>query len=236
MNREFHKWYSPALGRDMELLVFGHAGTPLLIFPTSMGKFYEYEDRGMVSATWDKFEHGQLQAFCVDSVDTESWYAKWKWPGDRIWRHMQYEQYLIGEVLPLIRHRSGRHRTAVAGASFGGYHAVNFAFRNPGLVSDCVSMSGAFDIHSFLGGYWDDNAYYNNPPDYVRNLTDHGVLTQMRQMRIVLGTSNWDICLQDNLSFSRTLHDKAIPHYLDVWGDGHLHDWPLWHQMVRKYF
>ena len=50
MNREYHKWHSPALGRDMELLVFGHAGTPYLVFPTSMGRFFDYENRGMIDA------------------------------------------------------------------------------------------------------------------------------------------------------------------------------------------
>ena len=46
MNREYHKWYSPYLGREMELLVFGHGGTPLVVFPTSMGRFFDYEERG----------------------------------------------------------------------------------------------------------------------------------------------------------------------------------------------
>ena len=50
MNREYHKWFSPRLGRDMELLVFGHAGLPILVFPTSGGRFYEFEDRQMVAA------------------------------------------------------------------------------------------------------------------------------------------------------------------------------------------
>ncbi len=36
------------LHRDMEMLVFGHAGMPLVVFPTSMGRFFEYEDRGMI--------------------------------------------------------------------------------------------------------------------------------------------------------------------------------------------
>lgn len=43
MNREHHRWYSPSLGRDMDLLVFGHAGARLLVFPTSKGKFYEWK-------------------------------------------------------------------------------------------------------------------------------------------------------------------------------------------------
>ena len=57
MNREHHRWYSPALRRDMELLVFGYGGTPLLVFPTSMGRFYEYEDRGMIDAVRWKLEY-----------------------------------------------------------------------------------------------------------------------------------------------------------------------------------
>src|SRR5438067_1497281 len=76
MKREYHKWFSPALGRDMELLVFGHGGLPGLVFPSSCGSFFEFEDRGMVNAVYDKLEHGRLQLFCVDSVDSESWYNR----------------------------------------------------------------------------------------------------------------------------------------------------------------
>src|SRR5689334_13567245 len=32
MHREYHRWYSPVLGRDMEMLVFGHAGARMLAF------------------------------------------------------------------------------------------------------------------------------------------------------------------------------------------------------------
>jgi esterase/lipase superfamily enzyme len=34
----------------MEMLVFGEAGQRVLAFPTSMGRFFDWEDRGMVSA------------------------------------------------------------------------------------------------------------------------------------------------------------------------------------------
>ena len=65
MNREYHKGYSQELHREMETLVFGHAGTPLLVFPTSMGKFFEYEDRGMIGVLAQKIERGELQVFCT---------------------------------------------------------------------------------------------------------------------------------------------------------------------------
>ena len=145
MNRDYTRWYSPTLGRDMEMLVFGHAGTPLLVFPSSMGKFFEYEDRGMVAALAGPVDSGALTLYCVDSADAESWYNKRVHPRIRVLRHIQYERYILDEVLPLVRHRSGGGRLAVTGCSFGGFHCVNFAFRHPELVSHCVSISAAFD-------------------------------------------------------------------------------------------
>lgn len=236
MHREYQKWFSPALRRNMELLIFGHAGAPLLIFPTSKGRFHEYEDRGMIAANAHLFETGYLQAFCVDSVDEESWYNRHTHPANRVLRHIQYENYLLDEVLPLIGHRSGGQRLTAMGCSFGGYHAANFSFRHPHLVARLISMSGAFDIRSFLSGHYDQNAYFHNPVDFLPQLTDHGRLQQIRAIDIVLGTSDWDICLPENLRLSGILNGKAIPHWLDVWQDHSKHDWPLWHRMVQKYF
>lgn len=237
MNREYHKWWSPRLNRDMELLVFGHAGQPMLVFPTSMGKFYEYEDRGMVAAVSARIQGGHLQLFCVDSVDTESWYCKWAHPSGRVRRHMQYEDYILQEVLPLMRQRSGQHRVAVTGASFGGFHCANFALRHPDCVSHCVSMSGAYDIHSFLDGYWDDNCYFNCPTAYLPNTSDPWFLDQYRNdIRWIFAAGEYDICRAANEQISAIFSAKGIPHWYDFWGLGAVHDWPLWHEMARKYF
>src|SRR5271163_2250154 len=107
MKREYHKGYSSELGREMEMLVFGHDGLPAIVFPTSCGRFYEFEDRAMVTAVQEKIETGRLQLFCVDSVDAESWYNRNVPPRWRIARHMQYEDYVMSEVLPLVRQRNG---------------------------------------------------------------------------------------------------------------------------------
>ena len=95
MNREYHRWFSPSLQRDMEMLVFGHAGARVLVFPTSMGRFFQWEDSGMINTLGDQLEQGDIQLFCVDSVDEESWYAKWKPPAERAWRQTQYDNYLV---------------------------------------------------------------------------------------------------------------------------------------------
>ena len=65
MQREYHKWYSPNLGKDMELLLFGTSGRPVLAFPTSMGRFYQNEDFPLITTLGDKFDEGNLQLVCV---------------------------------------------------------------------------------------------------------------------------------------------------------------------------
>ena len=150
MNREYHKWWSPRLGRDMELLVFGHDGVPLVVFPTSQGRFYEFEDRGLVGSIAHKIDNGEIQLYCLDSVDAESWYNRAVPPRWRIARHMQYESYVMDEVLPLIRQKNGNPNLASLGCSFGGYHAVNIALRHPDRFTGFLSMSGAFDLEHFL--------------------------------------------------------------------------------------
>ena len=55
-------------------------------------------------------------------------------------------------------------------------------------------------------------------------------------MKIVLGSADWDMCLDQNVKLSHLLNEKAVPHWLDVWGDNSKHDWPLWQRMAGKYF
>src|SRR5207247_10128852 len=98
MKREYHRWYSPSLERDMEMLVFGHAGARVLAFPTSMGRFFRSEDSGMISTLSDQLEQGHLQLFCVDSVDEESWYARWQLLTARAWSQTTYKHYVLHDV------------------------------------------------------------------------------------------------------------------------------------------
>ena len=45
----------------MELLIFGWGGARVLVFPTSMGRYYEWEDRGMMNTWGEQIERGWLQ-------------------------------------------------------------------------------------------------------------------------------------------------------------------------------
>ena len=195
MNREFHRWWSNDLQRNMDLLVFGHDGPKVLVFPTSMGRYFEYEDNKMIATLADRLENGWLQIYCVDSVDTESWYNKQAHPYWRLQRHLQYERYILNDVLPLMWNRNWNPRTIVTGCSFGAYHALNFAMKHPDKVTDCVCMGGAYDIKKFLNGWSSDDVYFNNPPDYLANCTDGW---RYNHLRTVLSTGEWDMCWNDN--------------------------------------
>ena len=235
MKREYHKWFSPSLGRDMEMLIFGHSGMPALVFPTSCGRFFEFEDRGMVNTLYDKLEHGRLQLFCVDSVDSESWYNRNVPPRWRIARHMQYEQYLMQEVLPLVRQQNPSPQLGAVGCSFGGYHATNIALRHPDIFTGLLSMSGAFDVSNFLDGYYDQDVYFNLPTHYLPNLSDPWFFDRYRRNAYILGTGWDDQCLGQNQNLDRIMSAKSIPHKIYTWETWNSHDWPTWRSMIQHY-
>ena len=234
MNREYHRWHSPSLNRDMELLVFGHGGARALVFPTSQGRFYEWEDRGMIAALRDHLERGWIQMYCVDSVDSESWYARWAHPAGRAWRHVQYENYLLHEVLPLASQKNPAPYLIATGASFGAYHAMNFALRHPDITNRVIAMSGIFDIGHWTDGYSDDNIYFNNPCAYMANEHGEGRLRLLRQLDIVIAFGRDDANRANNEYLSSLLWSKGIWHAFRAW-DGWAHDWPWWKDMIRHY-
>ena len=50
MNVEYYKELSHELNRDMEFKVYGHTGIPCLVFPAQNGRFYDFENFGMIDA------------------------------------------------------------------------------------------------------------------------------------------------------------------------------------------
>lgn len=235
MHREYYKWYSDALGRDMEILRFGHAGTPILAFPSSLGRFYEWEDFGMVEALHAQLSGGANQLFCVDSVDAESLYNRSVDPYTRIKRHQQYESYIMNEVLPLVRHVSGSTFIIAAGASFGAYHAANMVLKRPWDFGKLIALSGIFDIRSQLDGFYNDDVYFCNPVDYLPNLGDDNTLNAIRSNHIILNTAEHDPCKGANLHMSHLLNQKGIHHTLDLRPGVFGHDWPWWRDVIQQH-
>ncbi|HLI92891.1 MAG TPA: hypothetical protein VKU83_04760, partial [Puia sp.] len=66
LSEEYHKWHSPVINREFEMLVFGYAGTPLILFPTSKGTYYQNKDHGLVGTARWFLENGRVKIYCPD--------------------------------------------------------------------------------------------------------------------------------------------------------------------------
>lgn len=214
----------------MEMLVFGHRGYPVILFPTTMGRYYECKDFGLVQTAHWFVERGFIQIFCPDSINNLSWYNRGIHPAQKVRNHIWYDKMILEEIVHKVRWNTGTGKVAVAGPSFGGFHAANFAFRHPEYVSHMFSMSGAFDIKNFMYGFYNEDVYFNNPVDFVPGLNH----PDLWNMNIVLGTSEWDICLDANKRLSGILGSKGVNHWFDMRGWKE-HDWPLWKEMFPHY-
>jgi esterase/lipase superfamily enzyme len=170
----------------MQLLVFGHAGARVLVFPTSAGSVHEWPDRHMPEVLGDHLDSGWIQMLCLDHVQSESWYAEHLHPGARAWRHLQYDQYLVSELLPFTAHRNPNPFVIALGASFGAYQAACLGLRHPHLVHRIIGLSGFYDIRRFTGGYTDGNVYASNPFDFIPNEHEPWRLEAMRRQDVIL--------------------------------------------------
>lgn len=237
MQIEYHQWHSPNLGHNMELKVYGWHGKPLLVFPAQAGRFYDFENFGMIEAIAWFIESGKIKVFTVDSIDSQSW-ANWHaHPADRARRHEDYDRYITQEVAPFIHQHCGNHpqKFITTGCSMGGYHAGNFFFRHPDIFDGMICLSGLFQLKMFVGDYMDDNVYFNSPLAYLPNLNDDWHLSQYRQSQIIIcaGQGAWeDEMRADAHTIKAVLDTKGVPAWVDFWGYDVNHDWSWWRKQL----
>ncbi|MBP1465315.1 esterase family protein [Candidatus Chloroploca sp. M-50] len=241
MLRAYHSWWSPHLQRSMELLVFGHAGARVIVFPTRSGRFFDYENWGLVEALRSSIEQGYLQLYCVDSIDAESLYAYWRAPHERILRHMEYERYILDEVVPFSRQINANPFLIAHGCSLGAYHAANIALRHPHLFHKVVALSGRYDLTTPVGSYpglfdnyYCEKVYFHTPCHFISQIGDQHLLDALRRMEITLVIGEADVFLDNNRHFSALLWAKGIWHGLHYW-DGEAHRPAYWRRMIGLY-
>lgn len=233
MHTQYYKVWSGCLQRDMEFKVYGHGGKPCLILPSQNGRYYDYENFGMIEPYVSRIEAGLLQLFSIDSLDGETWNSDDWDMGHRMYMHEQWIHYIMDELYPMMMdiNRSGM-KAMVTGCSMGAFHAANVYFRRPDLFDYMLAQSGVYDTRYLIGNYMDANTYNNSPYDYLKNLpADHYYMDLYRQGRavIVVGQGQWDEeCLASTRALDGLLAEKGIPVWFDYWGYDVYHDWPWW--------
>lgn len=238
MNVEYHKWWSPALNQDMELKVYGHRDKAVVVFPTSGGRFYQYEDFGMVEVCRPHIDAGRVKLFAVDSVDHQSWLNHGVQPAERARRHNEFDRYIVDEVAPFVREHGIRGSKFVAtGCSLGAYHSANFFLRHPDVFDGLIALSGVYSLRYSVGDYMDDGIYFNSPLAYLPSLDDPWYLDQYRQSQIIIcsGQGAWEQGLDEAKQLASFLEQKGVPCWLDLWGHDVNHDWPWWRKQMPYY-
>ncbi len=230
-------WYSQSLQRDMPMAVYGHYGFALLLVPTAAADFEEYERFQLIDAMQPFIDSGKIKIFSINSINTESWLNNEMEGAHKAIRHNQFNNYVFNEVVPYIKnHTSWDTPVIVSGASFGALHSMNLFLKRPDLFNGAIAMSGVYDLTEYTKGYYDEQVYYNSPIHYMPNLTDDWYLNHMRSGKIIIATGSGAYeDPQANRRFSGVLHDKGIPHELEVWGEDITHDWPTWQKMLPHF-
>lgn len=238
MKKEWFSEYSYCLNRDMAFNVYGHGGQPILVFPSQNGRYFDYENNGMVDCIAEFIDQGKVQLFCCDSIDEESWSDENGDGGHRTYMMEQYYHYIVDELVPLIYQinslANGYQADGImtTGCSMGATHAVNFMFRRPDIFSGTIALSGYYDSDLFFRGYYDDILYHNSPIQYLDGMSyDHPYVEMYRRNKIVLccGQGAWeDDMIRSLHRMQELLAYKDIPAWIDFWGYDVDHDWPWW--------
>ena len=242
METQYFKWYSPALNRDMECKVYGHAGHPVLFIPCQDGRFFDFENFKMTDTWAPWIESGQVMVFSIDTMDLESWSDKVADAYTRIRRHEQWIQYITDEVVPFIRsmvqERCGWQGGIITfGCSLGATHAANLFLRFPDLFDGTLALSGIYTSEYGFGDYMDEVVYRNSPVHYLANMpSDHPYVEKYNRGRgiICVGQGAWEQ-VDTTRRLQELFQEKGIDIWVDFWGYDVNHDWPWWHKQVAYF-
>lgn len=207
------------------MLVFGHRGRPVLVFPSQERSRYEWEEHGMVDAVRDLIDAGRVRLYCVDSWDVGTWHDDWLPREERARRHEAYERWIVDRV--------DGDDVITAGVSMGAFHAANLTLRRADRFPLALCFSGIYDVGAIGWGERADSFYFNNPADYVRGLEGSPA-----SLLLVAGRGMWEDttgALEQTLRFASLLEARGIRHELDVWGEDAPHDWPAWRAQLVKH-
>ena len=231
-------FYSHVLNRPMPVASYGHFGVPVMVFPTAVQDFEEYERMGMLDTLGEFVEQGMIKLFCVTSINAESWMNRGIDVGERARLQVLYDRHVVDELVPFIYRECQSEGLPIAtiGSSFGAYHAANELLKHPDIFRWCICMSGIYDMSLYFDGQMDQNCFENNPIDYVPKLRDSARLEALQQcsINILCGQGAWER-VEWSKALPAALGRRGIQHNFDLWGHDVAHDWPWWKVQLRLY-
>lgn len=216
MKEEYHKWNSYHFDKEFEMLVFGHSGYPVIIFPDAGRKYFDVKNLSLIESCKNLLESGHIKIYCPDTHDNFSWLNYSIEPVNRIRNYLLYEKVVLYDIIEFAKYESGFDKTALCGYGFGAFHALNIGCKHPDKCGYIFCLNGKFDVRPHIFGYYDEDIYFNNPVDYLPNLADEYYLNAFRSMGIVLGVNRNSSNFSESKLMSEILNRLEVPHWFDT--------------------
>ncbi len=242
------KLISRLMGRDMPYRIIvpvGYANSteryPVLYLLHGLtGHFNNWTDKTKIA------EYAAAQKILIVTPEGDNgWYTDSALvPKDK------YESYIVNELIPEIdrkfRTKAVREQRAIAGLSMGGYGAIKFGMKYPGMFVLSGSFSGALgaasltvkqtpgaigrSIDGIFGPVGSETRKVNDLFEAVRGVTPEKIST-LPFVYLDCGTE--DFLFQNNREFVALLLEKKIPHeYRQRPGS---HNWTYWDTQVEEF-
>ena len=235
--KDVFRWYSPHIEQDVQLVRWGHLGTPVLLFPTAGGDAEEIERFHLIGALRPLLDTGRIKVYSTDSVAGKAWIS-----GDHSGEYCSklqnlFDAFIYKEVTPAIRKdcESESIEIVAAGASIGAFNAVATVCRHPDAYKMAIAMSGTFDLSKYLEGRFNQDFYFSSPLHYLPELEGEG-LELLRTRLILLPSGEGDYeDIGESWRMASVLGAKRIPNRVDPWGKDYHHNWVTWREMLPKY-
>ena len=122
MEINYHKEYSNYLGRDMEFKTYGRPGGKLAFaFAPQNGRFFDFENFGMVNELEAWINSGKIMLVTPDSIDTETWSDEGGNPRYRIELQERWFKYITEELFAraVQLNNSFGYKALITGCSMG---------------------------------------------------------------------------------------------------------------------
>jgi len=223
----------------MEIAVYGHYGVVVLFFPAISDHFLENEELGLLEALMPAINKGKCKVYCVSGINQESLLNSEKSPDEKSLRLLQYNNYVIEELLPFIfSENGGPIPVLTCGVKHGAFYSANTYFRRPDLFYGTIALSGTFNIQDYTQDFFDDNSYFNSPVHFLPNLNDSywlSFLTSKHHVYLLSGSGEGERP-ENSVYLSEILKMKGIPHFLEIWNSEWEHSPETWKAMLKFIF
>jgi esterase/lipase superfamily enzyme len=238
VNKITAAWYSERVGQKVNVARWGHAGQPVLLFPTAGGDFEECERFLMLRVLAPLIEAGRIKVYSVDSIAGRTWMDDRHGGGHKAWVQSRFDAFVMHELVPAMRTDCGRDDIEVitAGASIGAFNALSTLCRHPDVFRAAICMSGTYDLGRWTKGEHTFDYHVSSPLHFVPDLAeDSAQLALLRRRFVLLATGNGRYeAPHESWAVARTLGARGIPNRVDIW-EGSDHDWTTWRAMLPKY-